>query len=323
MLAKVNIVVSCVKSKTSETEPSFLLRNHSGRNLAAIASSWIGKMQRSKGGLEAIALYKGDYWQIIRSVIISEIVHSGTTQHAEFWICSAGFGLIRPNTIVFPYSATFNPSDPDFPGHTLSGISPPKACAEWWKFLSHWNVMSSDDPRTIRDVVTRNADVPLIISVSQWYIEAIADDFLSAVSLLKNSDMVTILTSTQPRRPELRPYCIFFDARLQKWLGGARVSLSARVLRSIIKDLDTFSRPAIRDYIEEQSKGKHIITYKRTALSDSEIEDYVKREIFSSPEKKYTALLKKLRDSGCACERSRFKKIYERVYDSAQRGVLN
>ena len=59
--------------------------------------------------------------------------------------------------------------------------------------------------------------------------------------------------------------------------------------------------------LEEQPE---LVKYERKTMSDDEVMEYIAGEISRNPKLKASPLLRKLRDSGRACEQKRFGRLY-------------
>src|SRR5205807_3679443 len=82
--------------------------------------------------------YSGDHWSVVRSIADS----SCDAFQIRIWICSAGFGLIRWQDSIGPYSATFARSHPD----SVTGRGRTGTSSEWWNGLTHWIPRSLSRP---------------------------------------------------------------------------------------------------------------------------------------------------------------------------------
>ena len=106
---------------------------------------------------------------------------------------------------------------------------------------------------------------------------------------------------------------------MQAHLGGARLSLHARVARDILKharrDASFLDAPQVREYyerlIERSAPPKR---YGRTPMTDEQVREFIvgarRTEALSC-----SATLRRLRDSGLACEQQRFKRIFTELQE--------
>src|SRR5687767_10391584 len=57
----------------------------------------------SQGAVPAEELYAGDHWSVVRS--LRSVAPAGLD--LQVWVASAGYGLLRSDALIRPYSATF------------------------------------------------------------------------------------------------------------------------------------------------------------------------------------------------------------------------
>ena len=99
----VNLVVSCSNRKRYETAPGLAV------------TSWLDLTSKTPADLEGTPkdctggesilpqdLYMGEHWSVVRD-IPSDATDRGWD--VRLWICSAGYGLIQPDTLIKSYQA--------------------------------------------------------------------------------------------------------------------------------------------------------------------------------------------------------------------------
>jgi hypothetical protein len=111
----------------------------------------------------------------------------------------------------------------------------------------------------------------------------------------------------------LSPYLLPSDARLQSKVGGALASLNIRVTRHLIDNTapGDWSQKKLRAllaaWLEDQPER---VRYDREPMSDEDVRREIRRALKSDPGARPTPLLRELRDSGRACEHSRFVRLF-------------
>ena len=107
------------------------------------------------------------------------------------------------------------------------------------------------------------------------------------------------------------------SARLQALLGGARQTLNVRLLKRALEEAspDTkLTAPMLRAWAKELAKMQPPAPkYDHIPMSDDEVREYITGKLQQTPSAKHTGLLRQLRDSGRACEQSRFRRLFEEV----------
>src|SRR6266566_5996587 len=106
----VNIIVTCTNRKTQNPARGYRLRDLREKGIATRARTWIEILRASESQTKASELYCGEYWSVVRSLPITAR-ESGVVMRS--WICSAGYGLISPESQIRAYSATFSPCERD------------------------------------------------------------------------------------------------------------------------------------------------------------------------------------------------------------------
>src|SRR5437868_12287553 len=108
----VNLIVSCTKRKTRHATASLRLRDLPGpATVEERSGAWISRLQAARSDLTpARDLYCGDHWAVVRS--IAQCVPANAPA-VRVWVCSAGYGLVTPDSHLAPYDATFTPRQPD------------------------------------------------------------------------------------------------------------------------------------------------------------------------------------------------------------------
>src|SRR5205823_5934586 len=116
--------------------------------------------------------------------------------------------------------------------------------------------------------------------------------------------------------PSISQALVPCDARLQGYLGGARSSLNVRLVRYAIKKAKG-ERPRLSClrtlFYRLLRRQPELRTYGRRPLTDQEVQDYIQKALLREPTARPTPLLRRLRDSGLACEHGRFSVLFREV----------
>jgi hypothetical protein len=119
-------------------------------------------------------LYSGDHWSIVRSITAG----SPGGQSVRVWVCSAGYGLITPDSPLAPYEATFTPGQPD--SVLQNGDQARESLPEWWAALGTWEGPPSAPCRSIAGIAESHPDDFLLVALSEGYLKAVAADLARA-----------------------------------------------------------------------------------------------------------------------------------------------
>jgi hypothetical protein len=310
-----NLVVTCSDRKTRPVPRSRMLRSVSGRSIDDRVQRWIETLEDgSEESLPAVDLYAGDHWTVVRSL---ETAASGRGLDARIWVASAGYGLIPLRGGVRSYSATFATGHADSVATGRNGSDPRGLAQRWWAALTLWRRGGAGMPRSLRELAAQEPNGVLLVAASPRYLRAAASDLEAAAASLRSSDRVALFSAATGSLGALERFRVPSSARLQALLGGARQSLNARLLKRALEDArnnGSLTAPALRAWAKELARMQPPAPkYDHTPMSDDEVRSYVSSKLGENPSAKHTALLRQLRDSGRACEQSRFRRLFEEV----------
>ena len=231
----------------------------------------------------------------------------------SIWICSAGYGLISPESRICSYSATFSPYERDSVTRGFDADARRIATPQWWSSLAKWRGPEGSELRSITAVARRYPTVPLLVVASPNYLQALDQDLTRAVTILADSSLLLITSAGTRKFGKLTDHLLPCDARLQSCLGGTRGTLNIRIAERLLRYM---GRGPIR--LERQKsqlrqllrKQPPIQQYFRQAITDAQVKEFINSELKRNGVASRTVLLRKLRDGGKACEQSRFAGLY-------------
>lgn len=306
-MRRINIVVSCTNSKRGIVPSELHLRNYRGSgSLEAAADQWIRVTERPElARVPARDLYKGGYWSVVRS-----FQQPGDSWEIQVWICSAGYGLLSSSDPISPYAATFSYDHEDSVNQLAPALKPRAALRAWWKSIA---ARSSRPVRTLSDLASRDADVPLLIALSGNYLAAIEEDFLDLVSRTRPDQVAIVSCSSAPSQAQ-EQFRLPSDERLQTVVAGAKTSINARLVSLAMDKVranGSFSRAQLSEqFAELLTRTPLPAKPSRVPKSDQEVEEFVARALVREPNASKSMLLRRFRDSGFACEQHRFSRLY-------------
>lgn len=308
-----NIVVSCTKRKTVPPLPHCRFGAVNGSTLRQVARKWIRQLRTANAEtIPASELYAGDHWQIARSIIE---VGRERGLRVKLWVCSAGYGLIRADAPIHPYSATFSRPHPDsvFAAMKLLG----KSIGDWWAELSDWEGPQPGTVRNLADLARNESRTPLMIVASPVYCDAVFDDLLRAQSLLRDPERLVVISGGGRLRGGLAEHQLPCDARLQRAFGGALMSLNIRTAAFAVSQYPKWPL-TLSELKHEMGKIIQTLppppTYHRKPMTDDQIRTFIGRRLRRDPSACHTGLLRMLRqEMNAACEQKRFRALYREV----------
>ena len=274
--------------------------------------AWAGAIKSQPRLIEARNLYIGPYWATIRDVE-QEATKVGF-ESVHLWVLSAGYGLIEANRALAGYSSTFSSGLPDSVARPRDGDRS-LALAEWWRLLS--TVRRRDDsPRTIAALAQNNPNASFVLIASPPYVAAISDDVRRAIAAVDDPDRFVVITSVVPEDESIRANFVRSSEMLLERVGGARTTLHARVAL----DLITSTRNAVLSATSARARFERYcrlatppLRPKRRECSDSEVVDFIAREVRENKAATHTQLLREFRGRGMACEQGRFRKLFKQT----------
>ena len=296
------LIANCTASKNKRCGDGVCLGqiNQTGR---IRFDKWLRLLSKSASNFKARDLYCGDGW--VQALKAYEVLE-GKGVSVQFWIASAGLGLISAETHVPQYSATFSPDSED----SISRSQ--EECRDWWKKLAEHR-RSLGEPGTLQNLATANKDAVFLISLSATYLRILKDDLIAARSLVNDPDQFLIISAGTNSIPDLGVSLLPVDARFESKLGGARHTVNNRVASFIAEKFDANKLNASHvssKLTEISSKLPQLRQFSRVSLTDSQVLKKIAGIRKKKPDCSPSTALRLLRDSGNACERKRFHRLF-------------
>jgi hypothetical protein len=313
----VNFIVSCTNRKRFDVSPETSVHKVGGQDLASRLKLWKRNLRVSAAGAHpADEVYMGDHWSVVRS-IPGEAHMAGLS--VQVWICSAGYGLIRPGTPIKAYRATFARGEDDY---IASGLPEDEhALHRWWDGVCSYRFATQTNvPRTISGIAATFPRTPILVALSADYLKAVAEDLAAVLVRPYFRDHLSIVSCGTPQPHALwKHHLLPCDASMAASLGGALTSLNARVARHLFQSLENTELT-----VETLTKAAASIgrteggsTRSRSPRSDNDVAHFIRAHFAKFPSTSKTRLLQQFRDQGRACEQKRFGAIYARVRSEA------
>jgi hypothetical protein len=317
-MRKVNLIVTCTSRKTQTPVRGLRLRDLREKSMSARAHHWIetlrAKILENESHTEASKLYCGEYWSVVRE-LPTEARKVGVS--IQFWICSAGYGLITPDSEIRSYSATFSPEEGDCVTRGLDAAARRVAAQEWWKQIAMWSGPTGNRVRSLTSLTRAYPNTPLLVVASPEYLYALEKDLSGALDALADPDLLLIVSAGTRSFGKFSDNLVPCDARLQPLVGGTRASLNIRVAKLLIERSGKMLLGAKRVSAELGRLLKRqppIENYQRRAVTDDQVRTFIRTQAHRNGMViSRSALLRKFRDSGKACEQSRFANLYRQM----------
>lgn len=310
----IHVIVTCTQRKSRPVPPELHLRHIPQVEPVGRCRQWRRRLADSPTArLTATELYAGEHWQVARS-LAAEGIEAG--RQVALWVCSAGYGLVPGSAPLCPYAATFSSAQPD---SVLRPAAASSDLARWWHELATWDGPTPGQPRTLAALARSDPSAAMLVAVSPPYLRACGRDLAEAITVARDR-LAVVCAGGAPAG--LAAVALPADARLQATLGGTRGALNVRIAAHLLAaHAGPFTRPALAatmaDLLERQPP---VPRYERTELDDDAVRRFIAAALkghHNGSGPACTRLLRRLRDSGYACEQRRFASLYRLVKESS------
>lgn len=317
---QLHVIVTCSDRKTRPVKTERCIRSLNTDSLNARITEWRHALQstRTDGPVPAGALYSGDQWSVAKS--IPRVGELGSP-NVKLWICSAGYGLLTPESPVQPYSATFTTGHLDCVVSTDAFDS-----GDWWRRLSRWTPRGHVGPRSLQALAKQLAATKnsfMLVAVSEPYLKAIASDLRDAMDVRGMRKRIAVISvgggslATSPGgqyTAAMTEAIVPADARLKRAVGGAMQSLNVRLARHAVRSSAQWfpdRNELVRGFAALSKVTPALDVFRRERLTDDAIKAEIGRIRRMSADATTSSALRMFRDSGLACEQSRFGKLFK------------
>jgi hypothetical protein len=311
----VNLVVSCSNRKRYPAAAGLSTRELSGIDIDARLDLWKKRLTSiAAEEHSAETTYIGEHWSIARAIPTEASAHGWAVR---LWICSAGYGLIQPDTLIKPYQATFSPGSPD----SVQILPAPRTSRQqWWTGVCTYVLpRESSSPRSLKQLASAFPRTPLVVALSADYLAAIETELqevLAEQSFFRHH-LSIISSGTRDRRHVWGKNLLPCDRRLSASLGGTLTSLNARVARHLFQFDSDANVARLAEHVQAIAPGTRTVA-TRTPQSDEDVERFIRGELKKTPNASRSKLLDRFRASGKACEQRRFGTVYTRLREEVR-----
>lgn len=296
-----HIVVTCANRKRHPVPTRLQLRRVTGVRIATRLRSWTERL--TTGDVQTVVagdLYAGEHWDIARGLPACAASFNRTT----LWVASAGWGLIRAQARIRPYSAAFAPGHPDSVPDGYRGAQ------DWWNALTRWPGPEPAAPRSLAGLIADHSRDRVLVVLSHTYFAACTGDLAEALRAGSSNQRVSIISAGAAPDPDFNDWQLQSDARLRRRLGGTlgsiNVRIAAHLLRTGLVEHDAMQRHLRRML----AKAPTLPVYRRQSLTDAQIRQFIRTRRRQDATLSRTSLLRELRDTGMACEQRRFAELF-------------
>lgn len=307
-MTAINVIVSCTNRKRYPVPVGLSVRDLAASNLAERLRIWARRLREVRADCyPAERLYIGDHWAVARE-LPDRATQAGIT--ARLWICSAGYGLIRSDTLLKPYQATFAPGNEDY---VAAGTTDRAAdCRAWWQGVCAIRMGSAEaTPRTLGQLAAIQPRTPMLVALSIDYLDAVGDDLQQVLQRPFFREHLAIVScGTVGQRRPWADNLLPCDGLMAGALGGTLTSINVRIARYLLTHLNG-AEPTVRQFAAlARSIPRATSPPSRQPRSDKQILAFIRSALRRTPPPSRSRLLREYRDAGLACEQGRFAHLY-------------
>ncbi len=305
----VNLVVSCTNRKRYETASGLAAHELVGADARARLQTWKKHLSNAREEkYPAVDLYMGEHWSVVRDTPGSA---GNRGWDVRLWVCSAGYGLIRPGVRINSYQVTFATGTRDSVTAWESN-----AAQTWWKGVCSYTIPGEKGlPRSLAKLALAYPRTPMIVALSADYLHAVEEDLLAVLSHeYFRRHLAVISCGTKAHSSHWQSNLLPCDGSLSASLGGTFTSLNARVARSLLES------PAPPDPTVDYWAGlvrslerRMIERPSRSPQSDAAVSEFIQNALKDIPTASRSKLLAQFRATGKACEQKRFGELFMRM----------
>lgn len=292
-MRQLSLVVTCTDRKAAAPEAALQARSLPVGTVKERSALWKERVENATRTHSLTELYRGDHWTQSRR-LTAAAAKAGFD--AQLWVASAGLGLQPVSAMAPSYAATFSTR------HADSVASSAADGVQWWRHLQE-GVGRATLPGL-------GQEGPVLLVLSEVYAKAMEAELRALGAVASEALMVGGVEEI----PGIQR--VASDAGLRHALGGTLTSLNVRMAASWLQYCDDkrLTSPAANDsWRKWAASTSQPEQHNREPVSDEEVVAFIKEQITSSPGISRTRLLRALRDSGRACEQSRFAGLFIRT----------
>lgn len=291
-MAKLSIVVICSDRKSEVPAPGLQARHLPEGRLDTRSAIWLSHLRKAAGTRALTELYRGEGWFVLPQVLAAA---RRAGFDPDLLVASAGLGLRSAESVAAGYAATLVGGQPDTVGATSADRR------GWWHRLRA-------APGALDPQVALRGRVLLVLSSA--YATAMHSDLVALGG--RGDDVLMIGGAVDVDGIRRLPA----DRSLRTALGGTATGLTMRMARAWLDSLDGVcltSPVRLQHWQAWAASVRREESWARQPLTDEQVLQFVREARSADPTLSRTRALRELRDSGRACEQSRFAELYRRV----------
>ena len=302
------ILIPCTNRKRYPAEERLEARTLPMGSPEDVAKAWSQRIGVASKKIPAEDLYCGRAFR--------EAADAANLLNADFYLLSAGLGLVSTKELVPSYSLTVAPANEDSIAGHFNDIDTWHP-AHWWRALQTHTTMNTNLAQLLRN----RGDALVLIALSKHYAKMIGAD-LAAL----DDDLVQRLRifglGTKPHlakrlHANIMPYDLRFDGPNNP-SQGTRTDFASRALHHFSRALKEGTVEG-RDRVQDRETVETLLVGWQAPIipirerqTDEEIVSFIILN-WQVVDGRSSRMLRFLRDSGLACEQGRFRDLFRQV----------
>lgn len=306
------LIIPCTDRKRLEPREDLRARNLAAGTAREVASEWIKRVATAKPKKLHGEVYCGRAYR--------EAIYAAKELSAELAVISAGLGVVRANRRIPAYSLTVSSGNEDtILDKITSGEARPDA---WWRALK----LVQDEVIGLHDVVRGESAELILLALSASYARLVRDDLMNLSVAEAKRFRVFGAGIAEHLPPQLAGSVMPYDVRLNgpdSPIPGTMSDFASRALHHFakcLKDRVVSARCADDD---RQILATLMKTWRlpdapiRQRMTDDEVVHFIVKH-WEKTGGRSGVSLRNLRDSGNACEQSRFRDLFQKARNLRQ-----
>jgi hypothetical protein len=298
------VVVPCTDRKRQAPDDDLMARNLPCGTLTDVADAWVERLHDAGPEFCFKNLYCGRAFR--------EAVNAADGISANLYVLSAGLGVVSADECGPSYSLTVSPRNSDSISQRVS--TSPFFPEQWWSHIT----TRATHPRSLKTLFLEN-EGPILMALSSNYATMIKGELEALTPNVRSRLRLFGMAIDRYLPPELLQNVMPYDARLNgpdSPLPGTLSDFSSRALRHFADGISSREFKA-KDPLQDAKSVTACLAGldypevpRRARRSDKEIVVFINKN-WSEMEGRSGRMLRLLRDSGLACEQSRFRDLFK------------
>ncbi len=299
-------VVTCTKAKTLTPPEGLIFSTITPGTVGEVVTRWQAQARQVLEQQSAHQLYCGTGW--------AHVQRAYKKTASELFVISAGFGLLKGDETIPSYAATFSP-EADRVADALTGYnSATEAHQAWWRSINEARCGMA-----LPMCERFSSFERVVVALSAHYFAAIRDDLEALAQERGPESLFVLATGIRPFAvPDALRACLLpIGIQVESLLNGPRTTLNQRALVWLMEEIVPtagWERASLEaEILRRLIEIPRVEVQTKPRQSDQDVTAWVHEQWQIEPKLGRTALLRRLRAAGRACEQKRFGRLIDTI----------